>query len=406
MNAIKLKKSIFVSLCILALNLGFFNSASAQINFEHGSWTEIKAKAKAEHKLIFMDAFTTWCGPCKWMAKNVFTNDTVAAYYNATFVNAKIDMEAGEGKDIATLYGVRVYPSLLFIDADGELLHRSAGSRGAADFILLGKDAQNPDKQFATLDKKYKGGQRDPGFLRLYIAALQGVALPVNEPLAAYFSSQKEADLINRENWTMISTYLTDSKSKEFSYLLKNADAFAKKYTKDSVNDKISAIYNNECYELIHSTKADSAQYFALRNEIRKSGFAKAEEGLIASDIYYYQTRHDMGNYAKSVTEFIEKYESANAGALNNYAYEFYTNIKDKAMLAKAEKWAQKAYELEPDPQVTMDTYACVLSVNGKKAEAVKLEKEAIALIKANPKKYDQNAIADMEKKISDWSAK
>src|SRR6266498_2485321 len=88
------------------------NSASAQITFEQGTWNDIKAKAKAENKIIFVDANTSWCGPCKWMAKNTFTNDTVAQFYNSTFINAMIDMEKGEGIEIAKLYEVNVYPSL------------------------------------------------------------------------------------------------------------------------------------------------------------------------------------------------------------------------------------------------------------------------------------------------------
>ena len=57
--------------------------------------------------------------PCKQMAKSVFTNDAVADYYNTNLVNAKIDMEKGEGLEIAKLYEVKCYPNLLFIDGNG-----------------------------------------------------------------------------------------------------------------------------------------------------------------------------------------------------------------------------------------------------------------------------------------------
>lgn len=119
-----MKKTI-ISLAITFVCTACFSSKTfGQIKFEHGTWAEIKAKAKAENKIIFMDAFTTWCGPCKWMVKNVFTNDTVANYYNSTFVNAKIDMEAGEGKELAIQYSIQSYPSLLYIDSNGEIVHR------------------------------------------------------------------------------------------------------------------------------------------------------------------------------------------------------------------------------------------------------------------------------------------
>ncbi|GAH00631.1 unnamed protein product, partial [marine sediment metagenome] len=67
------------------------------INFNVHSFEEAIKTAKAENKLIFVDAYTTWCGPCKWMSKNVFTEGKVGDYFNESFVNVKIDMEKGEG---------------------------------------------------------------------------------------------------------------------------------------------------------------------------------------------------------------------------------------------------------------------------------------------------------------------
>ncbi len=380
------------------------NIVFAQIKFEHSTFAEIKAKAKAQHKLIFMDAYTSWCGPCKWMAANIFTNDTVARYYNATYVNAKIDMEVGEGKDIAKQYNINVYPSLLFIDENGELLHRAAGSRKAIDFIDLGKDAQIPEKQFATVEKKYKNGQRDAQFMITYLNQLANVALPIEEPLTEYLRTQKEQDLSNRTNWNIIYNFLNDAHSKEFAYLLNNSDVFTSKYTADSVNDKIFEVYSNACNRSIYSRKADSADYLPLKEEIKKMNFARKEELLLSTDMNYYQRKKDYENFAKVAAPYIDKYKSNDEGMLNNIAYEFYMNVKDKTMLAKAEQWAKKCYELNPHPEFSMDSYACLLSVNDKKQEAVKLEKQAIELIKADPKKYNQEAIPDMEKKIADWS--
>lgn len=54
------------------------------INFQKGSWAEIKAKAKAENKFIFVDAYTTWCGPCKWLSKKVFPQKKVGDLFNKT----------------------------------------------------------------------------------------------------------------------------------------------------------------------------------------------------------------------------------------------------------------------------------------------------------------------------------
>lgn len=88
------------------------------IQFENSDFKTIIAKAKKENKLIFLDAYTDWCTPCKMMVKNIFPLKSVGDYYNANFINAKIDMEKGEGIELAKKFGVKVYPSYLFINVD------------------------------------------------------------------------------------------------------------------------------------------------------------------------------------------------------------------------------------------------------------------------------------------------
>lgn len=116
-------------------------SAQEGITFFEGSWEEAKAEASAEGKLIFVDAYAVWCGPCKWMDKNVFTNPNVGAFFNENFINYKFDMEKGEGPDFARQYKVRAYPTLLFISPDGKEVHRVMGSRQSEQLIDVGKSA-------------------------------------------------------------------------------------------------------------------------------------------------------------------------------------------------------------------------------------------------------------------------
>src|SRR3989304_4987727 len=95
-------KKIFTVLLILPV-YAFSQTQESEkgIHFEQATFSEILAKAKKENKMVMVDAYTTWCGPCKWMAKNIFPNDTVADFYNKHFINAKFDMEKGEGKILA-----------------------------------------------------------------------------------------------------------------------------------------------------------------------------------------------------------------------------------------------------------------------------------------------------------------
>lgn len=128
---------------------------ATEINFlENPVWSSVLAKAKKENKIIFLDAFAVWCGPCKNMDAQTYTNAAVAAYYNANFINVKYDMEKGEGPKLAELFQVTAYPSLIFINAEGKMLYKAVGFKPATSFVELGKTAKDKAAQFFELKQK------------------------------------------------------------------------------------------------------------------------------------------------------------------------------------------------------------------------------------------------------------
>ncbi|MFT5386608.1 MAG: thioredoxin-related protein, partial [Saprospiraceae bacterium] len=149
-----MKKGILLAITLLISQSILF--AQNSIKFQETGWTEVLQKAKEENKLIFVDAFTTWCGPCKLMVKDVFPKKEVADFYNQTFVNYTIDMEKGEGPQLARDYKVAQYPTLLFIAADGTLIHRAAGFHNPEQFVELGNAALDPSRQLATLERRFE----------------------------------------------------------------------------------------------------------------------------------------------------------------------------------------------------------------------------------------------------------
>ena len=113
--------------------------ADKGIVFVPGSWAQILKKAKAENKIIFFDAYTTWCGPCKLLQKNVFTRPDVAEVFNKHFVNVKVDMESGEGPMLAEKYPLQGYPTLFFIDGSGNVVKEVIGYQNPETLIKIGK---------------------------------------------------------------------------------------------------------------------------------------------------------------------------------------------------------------------------------------------------------------------------
>ncbi len=97
------------------------------IAFQDISFQEALAKAKKENKLVFLDAYTSWCGPCKMLEKTTFKSKEVGKVFNKHFVNIHIDMEKGNGPNIARKYQVRAYPTLLILKPNGQQVKRMLG---------------------------------------------------------------------------------------------------------------------------------------------------------------------------------------------------------------------------------------------------------------------------------------
>jgi thiol:disulfide interchange protein len=128
----KISRILFLA-CISCIF--FLQHLHAQnIQFTKGTWNELLEKATKENKLIFVDIYAVWCGPCKLMAKNVFTQAKVADQFNAKFVNYMIDAEKGEGIMLAEKYQVASFPTYLFIDPSGKLVYKIEGAMTADKF--------------------------------------------------------------------------------------------------------------------------------------------------------------------------------------------------------------------------------------------------------------------------------
>ncbi len=108
------------------------------IKFDHTTLEKAKAEAKSSKKMIFIDVYTTWCGPCKEMAKTTFTKDEVGEVFNKKFVNLKVDAENdADGEYIGKNFKVTAYPTLLFLDQNGNLLKKLVGKQSQEKLISV-----------------------------------------------------------------------------------------------------------------------------------------------------------------------------------------------------------------------------------------------------------------------------
>ncbi len=206
------------------------------IRFEHNlSWPAILAKASAEKKYIFMDCYTTWCAPCRYMSQKVFVQKSVGEFFNAHFINVAVQMDQrindsedvrqwyACAKDMESRYSITAYPTFLFFSPDGVAVDRLVGSFPEEDFIKRANDALIPQRQYYTLINFYKEHLDDSIFLRNALNVVIEKYDRVNAAKIAkcYIDCVKEP--FTKENLELLFQVNPGCSDEVFRFILENA---------------------------------------------------------------------------------------------------------------------------------------------------------------------------------------
>lgn len=365
-------------LFLLLLPLSFLTQISAQgIDFFHGSWEEALAEAARQEKVIFVDAYAVWCGPCKRMAKNVFTNERVGDFYNANFINVKMDMERGEGLTFRKKYPVTAFPTLFYISAQGEVVYTTKGARGVDQFIQLGQQVLGSYDESPQYAKRYEAGERDPELIYDYVKALNEAGKPSLKISNEYLDGLSAKELLSDFNLRFILEAAVEADSRIFDMLVENRDAIAMLTSEQEVRDQIEEACANtvdkaiefKAYSLVEEAKAKMAEYYP-----------EAAKGFnLQADMTYALSERDGDTYVKSAMSYSKTEQGKKAEEMhktaNRIAKEFPAHEKAMKLAAKLAKKAAKA-----DPTTRHKvTYAYLLDQNGNTAKAIKVLEKAIA---------------------------
>ena len=226
----------FLSLVlILSLNFSVFGQG---INFFHGTFDEAVKEAKAKNKLIFMDAYASWCGPCKWMSSTVFTTKEVGDFHNANFINLKVDMEKGEGPSLRSKYPLRAYPTLFWIDPNsGKKVHEFVGGAPPETLIAQGNVALKGFDSSADLKKKYDEGNHDAETVYALIKSMNRQGIPSQKITNDYLLKAK--DKTDSLTLKIIHEGTLGIDSKAFELLMANRGKITNLLGKNAVSEKI-----------------------------------------------------------------------------------------------------------------------------------------------------------------------
>ena len=285
------------------------------IQFEHGDWASVKAKAQQEEKTIFIDFYTSWCGPCKMMTKNIFPLEKVGQFYNENFICYKLDAEKGEGIALAKKYGVKAYPTYIFADANGEFLHLGTGSMPADGFIKVGKEALNPATQLVNLTKTKEEISKED--MPRHLQELYDKNLPYDEKFQTYISSLSQDELITQKSFDLLQKFGGNT-ANGFAYetLVGNKTAFENKLGKQTIEN----YFYRKMLKRVYDYKGRIESYAPVFEEARSLGYELEDKIEQTLEIYGYLKNNpdDFEGFVTKCKTFLKAYE-ANDTELKDY---------------------------------------------------------------------------------------
>lgn len=344
-------------LCIVFCFIGLTAMAqNREIEFRDGDWKTQLATAKKENKLIFFDAYTTWCGPCKVMARDVFTKDDVADLFNDKFVNAKFDMEKGEGVGLAKEYGVSAYPTYLFINGDGELVHKIVGSMSAQVFIEEANNALHPENTLYGLANAFEASGHSEESAIAYFQALDKAYEAGEMSIASkqFFDAVPKADLFDDHHWKLALKYLNNPSSQAFAYLYRNKKYLEDKYGERGVNAYFQRVFNftvqriKRAYESGSGVKEAKESSKAI-SELLKDGNAYSKELLTKLDLIESAQMGQWDQFVAKVQSIFEDDQfNGKSGVVITAAHDILTS-NQKKYYDDVLKWARLIEKSKPE---------------------------------------------------------
>ena len=264
-------KRVLYSLLLCMATVMAHAQTDEGIKFFDGTYEEALVKAKAENKLLFLDCYADWCGPCFKMAKEIFTLKEVGEYFNAHFISLKCNMEKNEaGKALRKRFDVQSYPTLLFVSPEGFVTGRRRGFTGTDSLLAFARKAldngtQSDEKRFAT-------GERDEAFLKKYIQSFHdGHQADAVEGILNTLYAERGISLLNdKDYWFAFDGCAADRQSALTQDFIKNYDAMCKVHGRYAVDQKVRNLFASFPVVL---TLYDTENYHEYLNKDRKQAY-------------------------------------------------------------------------------------------------------------------------------------
>lgn len=431
----QIKRSVwFISMSLsLSLNAQTYISPKGIKWIDGLSWQEIKHKAFKENKFIFIDAYATWCGPCKKMDREVYVNDTIGNFFNSHFIAVKLQMDK-TNKDNASIrnwydeatafskqYRILSYPSYIFFSPQGVRVHQAQGFMEVPMFLSLGQEAILPGKtykdpyvEYDNFVARYNEGIQDyEGMPKMITIAAQIGEKEFEHKLlnehTDYIAKLSPRKRYTKENIELWSRYLLNSNGKRFQFFFKDGakidkimmeKGFAASIVDRTIEKEIiipffkeepngGRMLANDNMMFIGATESKKIDYSEadwkkLYRKIRtKINDYYARRGVLNAKVDWYQRHNNFSAFAKVYSEKLQKYgwkSDAKRGALNSHAWKIFLNVTEQSRLNDMIDIIYRSLQQNPkflEWPAGLDTYANLLYKVGRKKEAIEWQEKA-----------------------------
>ncbi|TNE81378.1 MAG: DUF255 domain-containing protein [Bacteroidetes bacterium] len=356
------------------------SDAGAQANFiKSQDWDGIRKEAAAAKKLIFLDAYTDWCGWCKVMDKKTFADSGIGAFMNQHFINLKLEMEKEDlGIQLALKYGITSFPTYLVFNSDGELVYQTVGYQEVSVFQKTLNEMVSPDHHVKRPGYTPKFNLYYPEF---YLLAMQGNGkkkFPTDTLVQAWFNMN--SDLSQEINWTVFSRFVGQMDEAGLEQFWETKPSLDSLYGRDKTDDIAGTILGSQIQRLAKSREPDRAE------KLLKERLPLLQNGAESGFYYRLYLYKEMEVWAEVKSLLDKRFADKgmdDANWWNTQAWDVYENSNDEALLASALTWIDAVCKENKDYNY-LDTHAALLKKAGKLDEAEKKAEEAIEVGKAN----------------------
>lgn len=343
-------KKFYLMVILLA---GIVLGAQAQeqgIRFEQTKeWKKVLKKAKKEKKLIFIDCYTSWCGPCKMLSSQVFTQEKVGAQFNADFINVKYDMEKdADGVKLKDVFAIKAFPTLVFVDPKTEqVVHKMVGA-GSAEWLMEGgKIANDPQNNLAGLTKRYEAGERNTEMLSRYLNALASAYMSETQGAVAaeYLNALSDDEIATKENWDLIKKNVNDPLSKPMRQVIALIGRFYEVAGKEVVDYKVEMSIRGAVMAITHwrpgNGEFDEARNAELIKLLQSLDYAFVPGSLASLYTAEYIRKGDYRGMLNSMREAFKYnvFRNGDGGAYFQENIEALTGCNDKVLVQEGIDW-------------------------------------------------------------------